>query len=481
MGNNHIVKGGTKGADHIYSRTDGRVDNQVHIYTGAGDDHLMLDLSTTAARHMSHGHHAFGGLGSDTFDLVNLKGLRGNIAGRLDDFSMRSDKLMIEGKAVDLTKAVQFVAGYKVTVVELVNPSSPQMTDPQQWLIVDTGLGRAYYALEGARVLTGSTADEAHFLKWNVTLPNVSRPVVFEDPIDGVTASDYRFDESLMSYGNSSDELFSGGGGADHHHGGRGADTLRAGAGDDFLFGDFGNDELVGGTGNDTLDGGTDDDVLRGDAGNDAIYGGIGLDTIRGGDGADRIYAGSEADLVHGDAGNDHVHAGKGQDTVYGGSGNDVILGMRGRDKLTGDAGDDRIDGGEGADLIAGGVGNDTLQGGNGNDHISGGHGRDYLLGGDGADDFVFRAPSDSTLTAFDTIADFRRGDDIVLSEIDANGALGGDQAFALRSGPAAHAVWVENAPSGQFVRGDVTGDGRADFAIRVISDHSLVADDFIF
>ena len=55
-------------------------------------------------------------------------------------------------------------------------------------------------------------------------------------------------------------------------------------------------------------------------------------------------------------------------------------------------------------------------------------------MGGLGADDFVFAALSDSATDGTrDRVADFLRGtDDLILTAIDANTALAGNQAFVL-------------------------------------------------
>lgn len=75
--------------------------------------------------------------------------------------------------------------------------------------------------------------------------------------------------------------------------------------------------------------------------------------------------------------------------------------------------GNDTISGGAGNDVIAGGIGNDVIDGGTGNDILSGGAGMDSLTGGAGADLFT---DTRSNLNG-DAIADFARGDRIVLND----------------------------------------------------------------
>ncbi|KTT52207.1 hypothetical protein SB11R_01895 [Pseudomonas oryzihabitans] len=62
----------------------------------------------------------------------------------------------------------------------------------------------------------------------------------------------------------------------------------------------------------------------------------------------------------------------------------------------------------DGALILKGGAGGNTLSGGAGADTLVAGAGVDSLTGGAGADNFVFTATNHSTLSALDTIADYR-------------------------------------------------------------------------
>lgn len=86
-----------------------------------------------------------------------------------------------------------------------------------------------------------------------------------------------------------------------------------------------------------------------------------------------------------------------------GSTGSDVIVGSSQRDLIHGGNGNDSLSGGNGIDSIIAGSGADTLYGGNG---------ADILKGGDGKDVYVYRAASDSTAAASDTITDFVHGVD---------------------------------------------------------------------
>ena len=121
-------------------------------------------------------------------------------------------------------------------------------------------------------------------------------------------------------------------------------------------------------------------------------------------------------------------------------------------------AGADRITGSDEADRLFGFAGADTL---------SGGGGADVLTGGRGADVFHFAARADSRASAPDTITDFRAGRDTLdLADIDANTGRKGDQGFDFLGAAEFSGAAGELRIEGKLLEADVTGDGRADFAI---------------
>lgn len=158
-------------------------------------------------------------------------------------------------------------------------------------------------------------------------------------------------------------------------------------------------------------------------------------------------------------------------------------------DLIDGLKGDDRISGLAGADTLRGGAGDDTLIGGTGGDRLIGGAGADMLTGGAGADVFVFEAPADSRGGGADVIADFGKGDRIDLRAIDAHAAKAKDQTFAFIGedafGKKAGELRYEQVDRAgtrtdfTVVTGDVNGDGRADFEIRLAGLKDLSAGDF--
>lgn len=139
--------------------------------------------------------------------------------------------------------------------------------------------------------------------------------------------------------------------------------------------------------------------------------------------------------------------------TLMGSGGADVLQGFGGDDSLTGLAG------------------NDVLRAGLGDDVLIGGAGADTLAGGRGADSFRFNAAGESTRFRMDRIIDFAEaeGDHIDLSRIDAMSRTVGNQAFHLAgstfSARAGELIQVHSG-NGILLLGDVTGDGKADFAV---------------
>jgi Ca2+-binding RTX toxin-like protein len=176
----------------------------------------------------------------------------------------------------------------------------------------------------------------------------------------------------------------------------------------------------------------------------------------------------------------------RGADTLFGGQQSDVLVGYDGNDLLSGGGGSDTLRGGNGADQLVGGAGNDGLNAGAGNDRLYGGSGADKLNGGSGADLFIFKKISESTMSTRDMIYDFSRagGDKIDLSTIDASTRSTGNQAFTFIGEQAFHNKAGElrylNQSGDTFVYGDVNGDGKTDFSVRIDKTIDFVKGDFI-
>ena len=269
---------------------------------------------------------------------------------------------------------------------------------------------------------------------------------------------------------------------------GSGAINAYGNGGDNLLVGNSGANVLGGGAGNDTLWGSEGDDRLFGEAGNDTLDGGTGADRLNGGAGDDNYYVDNAGDEII-------EFSSGGRDTVYTAMGH--TLGANVEDlRLTGSAAVDGygnalnnlLVGNGAANTLVGGSGNDTLWGGGGNDRLIGSSGRDTMAGGTGADRFAFDDGhfGGTTAATADLIQDFSQGqgDRIELAAVDANSALGGDQAFAFIGMSAftgtAGQLRYEQIGGSTFVYGDVNGDGVADFAIMMTGNLTLTGADFI-
>lgn len=275
--------------------------------------------------------------------------------------------------------------------------------------------------------------------------------------------------------------------GSDNFTGTSTSDALDGGDGNDRLSGMDGNDLIIGGGGTDILNGQSGNDILIGGTGDDKLSGGIGNDILDGSEGADRLSGGagidtaSYASLLNLTTTPDVALIGVMVDLALTGAQN---TGLGGIDTLNSI---EDIEGSQFNDTLWGKAGANHLSGGEGSDILVGRAGADGLTGDSGADIFGYFATSDSSINAADTIFDFSRleGDKIALGSIDANSRVAGDQAFAL-GGSAFTRVAGELIQSLQdngtyLVRGDVNGDGRADFAINVHSlSGALIATDFI-
>lgn len=200
------------------------------------------------------------------------------------------------------------------------------------------------------------------------------------------------------------------------------------------------------------------------------IWGADGVAAYAGSFGADRI-------VNHGDISGD-MTLGAGDDRVvstgliFGG----VDLG----------AGDDTLrDTGTILGKIVGGDGDDRILAGTFNDKIYGGAGRDIMDGGLGGDWFFFEALTDSgpDRAHADVIRGYDKpsGDIILLTDIDANTGLEGDQAFTLIGEAAfsgtAGEVRCLITHQGAVLYGDVDGDAQSDFALVIQGAITQVSD----
>lgn len=274
----HVTRGGAfgfGGNDTIVATAQDDL-TQIHTYAADGDDLTRLGFASISG--FAHGHHVRGGDGADVFDFTDIGNVSGFVVGRIEDFDIRSDRIMVEGQAIDLSDLPDFMR-----IVAYKGHHDDPGADPQPWLHISTPAGGdIFYALEGARIdMDLPDAQEPHFLRAPVdpsTLPRiayVSPDNYLPDdagPVSGLVIEDTdvaRADVLDPIAGSDLDDLIAAG---------LNDDTVNAGAGDDTVWAGSGNDAVFGGAGQDRIEGSTGDDFLDGGAGRDDLSGGAGQD-----------------------------------------------------------------------------------------------------------------------------------------------------------------------------------------------------------
>lgn len=267
------------------------------------------------------------------------------------------------------------------------------------------------------------------------------------------------------------------GDGNDNYIGTDGADSVFADSGDDriwgkdgndMLFGDAGEDQLFAGAGNDIVDGGADRDIIDGGEGDDILTGGSGRDTVLGGSGNDTFIA------TEGDGELDLYDGGEGTDTLnLTNITSDATIDLRTGELNSVDTGTDAL---ANIENVVGGLGEDTIIA---NQFVN------VLEGGFGDDAFVFKTAADAD---GDKINDFKPGDKIDLTAIDADVASAVNDGFTLQAGQTLNAagdivVRHETDQDGvehTIIEGNTNDDGNPDFSIDLKGNHNLTNDDFL-
>jgi hypothetical protein len=178
------------------------------------------------------------------------------------------------------------------------------------------------------------------------------------------------------------------------------------------------------------------------------------------------ILGGARADTLTGTGGDDYLSGRDGADVLHGGLGEDYLLGGDGaaRDALYGGVGDDILVGEYGPDLIDGGPGQDRLYGG----HVDYVDAQAPRKPESDVDTFSFRDGSHSAVGREDAVFGFTGHDILDVSRIDANDDRAGNQAFGWGA-QRPYSAWLVESGGDQLLRADFTGDGRADFEVRVV------------
>ena len=312
---------------------------QVHMFAGAGDDWMILDVTKNADALGVQGHHAYGGHGADTFQFTNIEQNLSPIVGRLDDFDPTTDRIMVEGTEINLTDLPQTVplpggGSIEVRVVEIEHPEyTDEALGPQYFLAIGDDI---FYALEGGRDLCNGTSEgtgeERHFIdEGALDTLRAADSVQYENPANFVNSGFYEDRQDELTLNNTPDgpEVVASLGSNDavHMYGAKSSANDPISTGQQIMHGSDGDDVIDANTGNDTIYGGN---------GKDLLAGGIDNDLVHGDDGDDMLWGGDGNDILHGDAGNDFLDSGSGDDSLSGGAGNDTLDGGRGNDVLEG-------------------------------------------------------------------------------------------------------------------------------------------------
>lgn len=464
-----LVVGGTYSRDMRYSdfalaryNLDGSIDRTL---MGDGTQTTRFNRSDTAydVIQQSNGKLLVVGDSAGDFALARYRA-----DGQLDSGNAPSGDIIINGRAIQ---------GQILTASSTLQDSDGLGVINYQWMADGTAINGATTTslLLGISLVGKSISVRASYRdrqgNYEIIMSSMTDPVQ-RLRIDKTNGADL-FNGSAYAdwvFGRGGNDTLNGNAGDDTLDGGSGNDILNGGAGVDSMTGDAGNDTYYVGAKGDVvvelLDGGTDlvmstisytlpdnvedllimgqvaaigtgnslNNTLTGNGAGNKLDGKSGNDTMQGGPGKDVYYVDASGDVVieNADEGIDLIVSSVTR--VLGANIENLTLvgtAARGTDG-TGNASPNIIIGSVAKNKLTGLAGNDTLSGGGGADTLIGGAGRDVLTGGAGDDVFDFNTASDLSAIASraDIITDFRKGDKIDLSGIDANTQIAGDQAF---------------------------------------------------
>jgi Ca2+-binding RTX toxin-like protein len=162
-----------------------------------------------------------------------------------------------------------------------------------------------------------------------------------------------------------------------------------------------------------------------------------------------------------------------------------VLTGTKYADVLTGGKYNDQISGLSGNDILSSKNGADIVKGGTGNDILIGGLGKDALYGGLGNDTFRYESILDSKVSQADDIFDFKIGDKIDLTAIDANLLKTGNQAFKELVVGDLFKGFINSASlffdkSTHILYGNIDSDSKPEFSISLLGVNKLVFENII-
>ncbi|GGX99276.1 hemolysin [Vogesella alkaliphila] len=299
---------------------------------------------------------------------------------------------------------------------------------------------------------------------------------------NGTNTIDASYGNNTITTGSGNDSITADNGN-DIITAGDGINTVNAGDGNNTITTGTGNDNVTTGSGNDKITAGNGDNIVNAGDGANSITTGTGNDNVTAGSGNDKITAGNGDNIINAGDGANTITTGSGNDSVTAGSGDDKITAGDGNNIVHAGSGNDTITAGTGADQLYGEAGNDKIVAGAGDDLLSGGAGKDVLTGGTGADIFKFDF-LETDATQFDTIADFKSGEDqlqfdssvfTALQDFTLDNLLIGSGKMAAETADQ-HLIYDSKAGKLYY---DADGNDTDASAILIASVKGVTADDF--
>lgn len=498
-GSGNVAAWGAQGDDTF--RLNGNVNGWNRLYGEEGNDTFLANSSNQMSG------EAFGGDGNDRFYGFNggftLYGGAGNDLYRYHEATIDHAATNIVEYSGDGIDSVQVAVGVSYALgANLENISVQNFTNVANDGTVVTatltgnelnnrivgsfanetmygnGGDDALYGQGGTDMMYGGTGNDTYYVDrdGDVTGENAGEghDIVRLDLRGEVTAPDgtptggtatYQMQANVEDlYAQFDIKHIIGGNDLDNKIVGRNADdTINGYGGNDRLYGNGGDDLLRGGDGDDVLFGNEGDDTLRGNDGNDTLQGNSGADDMAGGMGDDIYIVDNTGDVVT-------EGASEGWDTVYTslssytlGANVEAGVGFGASITLTGNSLYNQLTGTNGDDTLI-----DT---GGSIDDFTGGLGADIIISEDDgmSDWFFYNDVAESNAAGYDQVFQVEGGlggDVFKLEGIDANTTVAGDQAFTYIGTAAFTGTAGELRHDGDFIYGDVDGDGVADLVI---------------